>query len=240
MARRKKSYKASSKCPEPINTFINLAAGLTMGLIAAHQEKKYHFKEKGKINPYTATAIGFATGSIKSHRDILRTGAILGAMGSFDVEADDRYESQTYTSENPVFNQIREVSSNNNRYAWRLNCEDGSQYDISPYDFETRNAYNDALMHAKSMNDTKFINYQKENSIIFEPKTDDCTYVYLKLSRLDNGINEYYLADSETYQIGQVVNLTTDRGAVVGVVLSINVFTKENAPQPPEETPHIV
>lgn len=40
MARRKKYSKRSSKCPEPLNTMIDLAAGLTMGAVAAHMEKK--------------------------------------------------------------------------------------------------------------------------------------------------------------------------------------------------------
>lgn len=38
---------------------------------------------------------------------------------------------------------------NDNRYAWRLNCEDGSAYGISPDSFETKAEYNVALRHAK-------------------------------------------------------------------------------------------
>ena len=78
MARRKKSSKRRSKCPEPINTMIDLAAGLTMGAVAAHMEKKYHYSKKGKINPYTVSAMGLATGKMKSGlRDIVTESKVL-------------------------------------------------------------------------------------------------------------------------------------------------------------------
>ncbi len=87
MSKRKKSSskrKKSSKCPEPLNSMIDLAAGLTMAAIAGSKEKKHNYSVRGKINPYAATAVGMATGRIKNTEDIIRTGAILGAMGSFD------------------------------------------------------------------------------------------------------------------------------------------------------------
>ena len=240
MARRRKSSKISSKCPEPINTFINLAAGLTTGIIAARMEKKYHYKKKGVPNPYTATAIGFATGSIKSHRDILRTGAILNAMGSFDVEADDEYVYQSLTPENPVFHQIRETGTNNNRYAWRLNCEDGSAHGISPYDFETRAAYHAALARVK---DEHVAEHKEsiETTHAIEPATDnDETFVYVRVSRLDNGVNEYYLAGEKTVKVGDIVQLPTAAGNVGGVVLAVEKYKRQTAPQPPEDTARIV
>ena len=50
MAKRRRSSKKSSKCPEPFNTLIDIAAGLTMGAVANHMEKKYNYSKKGKIN----------------------------------------------------------------------------------------------------------------------------------------------------------------------------------------------
>lgn len=45
----KKKYKRkSSKCPEPFNTLIDIAAGVTMGAVADHMEKKYHYSAKAK------------------------------------------------------------------------------------------------------------------------------------------------------------------------------------------------
>ncbi|MCD8188559.1 MAG: hypothetical protein LUD57_08200 [Ruminococcus sp.] len=144
MSKRKRhsssKRKKSSKCPEPFNTMIELAAGFTMAAIAGSKEKKHNYSARGKINPYAATAVGMATGRIKNTEDIIRTGAILGAMGSFD---DDD------TCDDPLLSTGSFIHTNDNRYAWRLNCEDGSAYGISPEDYETREEYNEALHNEK-------------------------------------------------------------------------------------------
>ncbi|MCD8181483.1 MAG: hypothetical protein LUF26_08415 [Firmicutes bacterium] len=80
-----------------------------------------------------------ATGRIKNAEDNIRTGAILGAMGSFD---DD-------TCDAPLLFTGSFVHTNDNRYTWRLNCEEGSTYGISPEDYETREEYNKALHNEK-------------------------------------------------------------------------------------------
>lgn len=147
MAKRRK--KKSSKCPEPFNTLIDLAAGLTMGAIADHMEKKYHYTKKGKINPYAVSAFGLASGRMKSTEDVLRTGAFLGAMGSFDVDTSDPDAPNSYILDDPIFYDIPEAKVNNNRYAWRLNCEDGSEYGIFPEDYETREEYHTAIHREK-------------------------------------------------------------------------------------------
>lgn len=143
MSKRKRhslsKRKKSSKCPEPLNSMIDLAAGLTMAAIASSKEKKHNYSARGKINPYAATAVGMATGRIKNTEDIIRTGAILGAMGSFD---DD-------TCNDPLFSTGSFIHTNDNRCAWRLNCEDGIAYGISPEDYETREEYNEALHNEK-------------------------------------------------------------------------------------------
>ena len=56
MAKRRK--KKSKKCPEPFNTLIDLAAGLTMGAIADHMEKKYHYTKKAKSIPMPFQLLG--------------------------------------------------------------------------------------------------------------------------------------------------------------------------------------
>ncbi|MCD8308856.1 MAG: hypothetical protein LUD19_03290 [Clostridia bacterium] len=105
--------KKSGKCPESLNTMIDLAADLTMTAIASSQEKKHNYSARGKINPYAATAVGMATGRIKNTEDIIRTGAILGAMESFD---DDD------TCDDPLLFTDSFIHTNDNRYAWWLNC----------------------------------------------------------------------------------------------------------------------
>ena len=238
MAKRRKSKK-SSKCPEPLNTMIDIAAGLTMGAVASHMEKKYNYSKKGKINPYAVSAMGLASGRMKSTEDILRTGAVLGAMGSFDVEADEPIAHHRYVPEDPVFRDIRETKKNDNRYAWRLNCEDGSEYGLSPYDYETRDEYNTAIREAKS------------EGIFTEPHETDCgrkekailtddKYLYVRISRLDNGANQYYISNSPDRKIGDKVNVPTENGSVDGIIIAMTWYTAADAPQPPEETLRII
>ncbi|MCC8101553.1 MAG: hypothetical protein LIP11_04590, partial [Clostridiales bacterium] len=48
-----------------------------------------------------------------------------------------------------TFSEMNFSYTNDNRYAWRLNCEDGSPYGINPDDYETREEYNEALYKEK-------------------------------------------------------------------------------------------
>lgn len=121
-----------------------------MGAVADHMEKKYHYKKKSKINLYAASAFGLASGRMKSTEDILRTGAFLGAMGSFDVDTCDPDTPRSYISDDPIFQDLSEAKVNDNRYAWRLNSEDGSAYGIDPQNYATRDAYHAALHSAKA------------------------------------------------------------------------------------------
>lgn len=82
----KKRRKKSSKCPEPFNTLINLAAGVTMNAIANKMEEKHHYRKRGVPNPYRASAFGLASGRLKKTEDIIRLGGLMGAMGAFDAD----------------------------------------------------------------------------------------------------------------------------------------------------------
>ena len=236
MAKRRKSSGKSSKCPEPINTMIDLAAGLTMGVVASHMEKKYHYSQKGKPNPYAVSALGFATGTIKNQRDILRTGAVLGALGSFDVEADGESVKRPSTQEDPVFQHLRGVAVNNNRYAWRLNCDDGSEYGISPYDYETREEYRAAVMEAKCADCADAVQPDLDCTSAYCANSGEKEFVFLRVSRLDNGVNEYYLAGESKVNVGDIVQIHGTGTVTSGVVLSVEAYSRDNAPQPPEET----
>lgn len=232
---KKKSKRKSSKCPEPLNTLIDIAAGITMGAVANHMEKKYHYTEKGKINPYAVSSMGLASGKMKSTEDILRTGAFLGAVGSFDVEADGTPSARSYIPEDPVFRQIRELKVNDNRYAWRLNCEDGSAYGISPYNYETRAAYKEALEAAKGEN-TQGAETKSSEQNSQANAEDGQQYIYCRVSRLDNGANEYYLSKTKEVKVGDVVQVPTENGTVGGIVLAVELRAASTAPQPPDNT----
>lgn len=238
MAKRRKNKK-SSKCPEPFNTLIDIAGGIAMGAVASHMEKKYNYSKKGKINPYAVSAMGIASGRMKSTEDILRTGAILGAMGSFDVEADEAPSYRSYVPEDPVFRDIRETRVNDNRYAWRLNCEDGSEYGLSPHDYETRDEYNAAIREAKS------------EEVHTETADSDCCrqketilsgdkHLFVRISRLDNGINQYYISENANLKVGDTVTVPTENGTACGIVIGMAWYTAADAPQSPEETLMII
>lgn len=236
MAKRKKSSGKISKCPEPINTMIDLAAGLTMGAVASRMEKKYNYSKKGKINPYSVSAVGLATGRIKKTKDILRAGAILGALGSFDVDADDEYDNYRYTSEDPVVREMRDSKVNDNRYAWRFNCEDGSELGVSPECYESKEVYLAALALAKrSLQASSNIPSQREITDE-ELELHDERYIFVRVSRLDNGANEYYLSVEDKVKIGNIIQIPTEKGYVSGVVLAVEEYSAENVPQPLEET----
>ena len=184
MAKRRRR-KHSSKCPEPFNTLLDLAGGFAMGAVASHMEKKYNYSKKGKINPYSVSALGIATGRMKTTEDIIRTGATLGAMGSFDVDSDDTYSHSIRKPDDSVFQQIREPKRNDNRYAWRLNCEDGSSYGISPYDYETRSEYSEAIQNAKQCNQQR--KNTKQSTMTGSARLDgsEVQFLFVRVSRLD-------------------------------------------------------
>ena len=233
MTKRRRSSKKSSKCPEPFNTLIDIAAGLTMGAVANHMEKKYNYSKKGKINPYAVSAAKMAAGRMNSTEDILRTGAVLGAMGSFDVEADDIPTYKPYVPEDPVFSQIRETKVNDNRYAWRLNCEDGSAYGVSPYDYETRAAYNQALANARK--DISGAEVASAPEVTEVTPVAQQKYQCVRVSRLDNGANQYYLAGDNPVKIGDTVTVPTETGTAKGIVIGIVEYVGE-----PDELLHIL
>lgn len=62
-------------------------------------------------------------GKLNTTDDVLKFGGMLGAIGAFDADDGPPY------------------SASHTRYAWSLNCEDGSDYGIDPADYETRTKY---------------------------------------------------------------------------------------------------
>ena len=235
MAKRKK-FKRSSKCPEPFNTLIDIAGGIAMNAIANKMEKKHHYSQKGKINPYKVSAFKIGTGGFNSTEDIVRTDAFLGAIGSFDAESDTAYPKHkmiNVTPEDPIFNQIKYSSTINNKYAWRLNCQDGSEYGVDPYDYETRDEYNEALEEAKaySTNDD-YVNDDLEEEI-HENKTivSNSPFVLCRLSLLSNGQNIYAIPNDMPLKVGDrvIVQLSNNKKEEA-IVLSVEQHTSTSAP----------
>lgn len=133
---KKKRSKKSERIPV-IDTLIDLAGAMTLDYLAAKRRQKNGTKRSKKIDPYAATGAAMGMGLIKDTDDIIKFGGVLGAMGAFDSDDDLPISTAAY------------MAPRDNRYAWRLNCEDGSAYGIDPNDYETRDEYNEALSREK-------------------------------------------------------------------------------------------
>lgn len=234
---KKYNKKNSQKCPEPLNTLIDIAGGLAMSAVANHMEKKYHYSKKGKINPYKVSAVGIASGRMKSTNDIIRTGAVLGALGSFDVDEESASDKRTYMSVSALDKGIV-LSPNKNKYAWRLNCEDGTAYGIDPSDYETREAYHEAVSKAKGNTQGS----KTQNNVTQSHDRTDCVicandvFVYCRVSRLDNGVNEYYVLEGALPTIGDTITVPTVDGETKAIVLGIAEYSSDQAPVPLDRT----
>lgn len=119
---KKKRSKKRERIPV-IDTLIDLAGAMTLDYLAAKRRQKYGTKHSKKIDPYAATGAAMGMGLIKDTDDLIKFGGVLGAMGAFDSDDDS-----------PV-NKVAYMAPRDNRYAWRLNCEDGSAYGIDPNNY---------------------------------------------------------------------------------------------------------
>ena len=144
MAKRKK--KSSKRERIPVIDFLIDMAAATMDYIAYKRRQKRGGRRSNKIDPYEATGIAMGLGMIDDTEDLIKFGGMLGMMGAFDPDEPDEVYQNSYVGsheDNPFY------APKNNKYAWRLNCEDGSEYGISPEDFETRDEYHKALHREK-------------------------------------------------------------------------------------------
>lgn len=238
MAKHKKSYK-SSKCPEPFNTLIDIAGGIAMNAIANKAEKKYQYSKKGKINPYRVSAFKIGTGGFKSTNDIIRTGGFLGAMGSFDVEADtpSKELARAKSTYNTHTYRVKHSPAKNNLEAWRLNTEEGRKYGVDPNDYPNRYEYKAALDKAKSVNKSA----EKKGQDIKTEEKGSGNILILKVSLLSNGSNEYYMPNEETIKVGdRVLVEDKQKRQDEGIVLSLEHHTYDSIPTDLSEMKRII
>ena len=161
-----------------------------------------------KIDPYAAAGIAMGMGKINSTESTIALGGILGAMGAFDEDGGSR----------PI----------DNRYAWRLNCEDGSSYGIDPADFETREEYNDAIREARSALEDEATAVPSQGSAALpKPSAEkdeaaSSTRLFCHVSRLDDGVNLFYIAPDDSYKIGErVIVPREDASRGSAIILSV-------------------
>lgn len=237
MAKRKK-YK-SSKCPEPLNTLIDIAGAAALGAYTRHKILSDYKRGQGESSVKAAMLVHGAGAMRRGSDGLVSLGGVYGINSALEeIERQERKPTVRHYVDEPDI-PIAPITSNNNRYAWRLNCEDGSEYGISPYDYETRPEYNAALNRARGGKHDEPYRAAEE-----EPQDDKTagtldTYCLCRVSRLDNGQNAYFLTD-EKYPIGCQVIIPTEGGAAIGVVLSYEEHTEVTIPVSPEDLLSII
>ena len=221
----KKRRKKSSKCPEPFNTLIDLAAAATLDYVA-YKRRQNKGGGKTKIGPYAAAGAAYGMGLIDDTEDLIKLGGMLGAMGAFD---DDDNGSYTPAPTN-----------NRNKYAWRMNCEDGSDYGIYPENYETRQEYNEAIVSAKSNEQGSVESIKINREQEHKDSSTEIKYTFCKISRIDNGKNDYYFPGELCLRVGDFVKVPTEVGESKAIVIHIKTYSESEVPKPINETEQII
>lgn len=151
MARRKK-YKKSNG-PDPINFFLDIAGAATLGMYVNHKVKKDFQSGCGEESAKAAAAV-FGFGSMKrGSQGIINLGGLMGlnsALKDIEKQSLSACLSNQTAFVSPVEKQ-QAISQPVKSGMWRDCCEDGSAYGVSPYDYDTADDYEDALLEAKQI-----------------------------------------------------------------------------------------
>ena len=252
MAKRKKKKTDLG----PLNTMIDIAGAAALGAITKHQIKRDYKNGRGEEAIKSASTVYGINAMRRGTAGRLALGGLYGVNSAIrDIEREEERKRQQAIQSYQV--NIRQnvpdygisapsYKTNNNRYAWRLNCEDGSAYGISPGDYETREAYNNAIRKAKGESGiTPGTRAGSPDRRGTEPTYNDISadmkeYIYCRVSRLDNGKNMYYLAGDIDLKIGDIVIVPDGTKTANAVVLSVERHTELTAPQTRGATDSII
>ena len=234
MAKRKK-YSAS-KCPEPLNTMIDLAGALTLGALTKHQIKKDYRRGQGADSVKAATMV-YGMGAMRRGSDgLIALGGLYGVNSAIrDIEREEQRARQKRLTYDDGIN-FPPYKTNDNRYAWRMNCEDGSAYGISPSNYETRDAYNRALANAKGGQTEVTYETPKQEPAEEKFPFRNSPLLCCRVSRLDNGANEYYLTDDDGIKVGDTITVSTDAGTSEGIVIGVKKLSEMKEEDLPKES----
>lgn len=242
MAKRKK-YSAA-KCPDPINFMFDLAGALAMGAYAKHQIKKDYQRGQGETSAKAALMV-YGSGAMRTGSSgLMSLGGLLGVNSALrDIERKEAAARRNAalirrSDHTPAYNDevyIPPYKTNDNRYAWRLNCEDGSAYGVSPSEYETREDYNRALQNAKGDQ----VETPQKAVAHSEPEQESpfqgSNYLCCRVSRLDNGANEFYLTDDETIKVGDRITVSTEAGTSEGIVIGVRKLSEMTTDELPKD-----
>jgi len=216
---------------------LDLAGAAALGAYTRHKILKDYERGEGEEAAKAAMLVHGA-GALRHGSDgLISLGGLYGVNSA--LKAFEKQERCEMTGEKAAIAEpaMPVSSKSHNYYAWRLNCEDGSAYGISPDDYETKADYNAALAHAR-------MRYPEESHCPSPPASTQeppavIAYRLCRVSRLDNGQNTYYLADTQ-YTVGSRVTLRTEAGTATGIVLSYEEHSETTMPVSPENLPWII
>ena len=155
--RRRKNY---SKCPEPLNTLIDILGAVALGTYARHKVKEDYKSGHGEES-IKAAALVYGSGALRSgSQGIINLGGLVGVSKGIDdiKRMQDDYTAPSSTVNNASFVPDKETKGQtpnvekqpgNNR--WRKHCEDGTIYGINPENFSSADDYAQALYDAKNL-----------------------------------------------------------------------------------------
>ncbi len=148
---KKRRYKKSSKCPDPINTFLDIAGAATLGMYVKHKVKKDFESGCGEESAKAAAAV-FGVGSMKyGSQGLINLGGLVGlnsALKDIDKQAVSTSEQEYPPYVSPIEKEPA-IANPVKAGIWRERCEDGSAYGLYPENFDSADDYEDALAEAK-------------------------------------------------------------------------------------------
>lgn len=198
MGKRCSSDRKSVKCPEPLNTLIDIAGAAALGAFVRSQVKRDYRNGQGDESA-KAAAIVFGAGSFrKGSEGIINLGGLIGlnsALRSIDRDQSVKSNHPTArasTGKNTHSNAEARNKPFTRKNVWRGYCEDGSSYGVDPKTFDSPDDYVEALAKAKAERSSEESFPEKEDSS--DPKAENETSV-----NLSRGIWRKSCSDGTSY-----------------------------------------
>lgn len=111
-----------------------------------------------------------------------------------------------------------------------MNCENGSEYDVDPCNYETRAEYKKALEEAKKScgTDGYYEETNEKSTIVDVPSISNAPFVLCRVSLLSNGTNLYAISNDQSPKIGDRV-LSYDSMEEEAIVIAVEQHTTNSA-----------
>ncbi len=196
--------------------------------------------------------------------EMVSFGALFGLLRA--VKAMQREEEAkklpTYTDDTLLYRTYNQTIDN--RYAWRLNCEDGSEFGVEPENYETRQEYHDALRRAREAA-AKFSGPEADGACdtldgadepckkgAFDPSEASALcgkpaspaptemVCLCRVSLLGSGKTRLFRTNDPGLRCGKIVSVPDGDGTDTGVVVSVTLSSIGKLEQPLESIKEII